>query len=347
MYWQVLLTTVGGTTAYGKRERMMSLNAAACKMAGTLGCGTLVPKVRPIVHKGRFGMAMDLAEGIEMFEFAGKESSPGGITMAQVCASLKSQDPAARKLALQAAGELLQKVTDLSWLDLLCGQGDRHSGNYLVQVDGATGSASVTAIDNDMSFPRYRTGLTRFSLDSGSVRAFEDQFKGQLRNGPLPGVKRKEDGTLEVDVALAPYDVVAWLRSHKGLNSFGQLPAVMSESMYKRLMDLDDEQIAVIKADLLGQMPEPNAQATADRLKELRAAAKSYEASGKVVADGDWMNRDVRDRIRDNTAKNDWLASEGNESSDVIHERVDSASSDYCRRDLFDMLTYDQEPGNG
>ena len=47
---------------------------------------------------------------------------------------------------------LREKTTDLQWLDALCGQVDRHAGNYIVQRDQQGQVTGVTGIDNDFAF---------------------------------------------------------------------------------------------------------------------------------------------------------------------------------------------------
>lgn len=47
---------------------------------------------------------------------------------------------------------LREKLTDLQWLDALCGQVDRHAHNYLVQTASDGAVTGVTGIDNDFAF---------------------------------------------------------------------------------------------------------------------------------------------------------------------------------------------------
>lgn len=44
------------------------------------------------------------------------------------------------------------ELVKLQLLDAICGQGDRHSSNYMLQYNHNTGEAIVTGIDNDQSF---------------------------------------------------------------------------------------------------------------------------------------------------------------------------------------------------
>ena len=93
------------------------------------------------------------------------------MTAWEVSNLLKSKNKKKRKYGQKIAAGLLQQATDLSWLDLLCGQSDRHMANYFVNVDRTTGKPTVFGIDNDMSFPRYKTGLTKFTFRGASARS--------------------------------------------------------------------------------------------------------------------------------------------------------------------------------
>ncbi len=64
---------------------------------------------------------------------------------------------------LQAS--LHEELNGLEWCDMLTGQGDRHSANYMLDIQGDT--AKVTGIDNDFAFGKTQTGLLTYDPDKG------------------------------------------------------------------------------------------------------------------------------------------------------------------------------------
>ncbi len=66
----------------------------------------------------------------------------------------KAADPAAKPDALSGDDPVLQRcLSKLTIIDALCGQVDRHPGNWFVQTDGAGHVVGVVGIDNDLAFP--------------------------------------------------------------------------------------------------------------------------------------------------------------------------------------------------
>jgi hypothetical protein len=64
---------------------------------------------------------------------------------------------------LQAS--LHEELNGLEWCDMLTGQGDRHSANYMVEIKGD--KAKVTGIDNDFAFGKNQTGLLAYDTAKG------------------------------------------------------------------------------------------------------------------------------------------------------------------------------------
>ncbi len=64
---------------------------------------------------------------------------------------------------LQAS--LHEELNGLEWCDMLTGQGDRHSANYMIDIQGDT--AKVTGIDNDFAFGKTQTGLLTYNPEKG------------------------------------------------------------------------------------------------------------------------------------------------------------------------------------
>ena len=72
----------------------------------------------------------------------------------------------------KVVGGLMRQTSRLEWFDLITGQGDRHGGNYFVEVDPRDFTVTLKGIDNDASFPAYRKGLRTFALDENTSTQF-------------------------------------------------------------------------------------------------------------------------------------------------------------------------------
>lgn len=316
------LIKAGGTDVYELRERSTSFNIATRYLAETFGIGNLVPGIQPLIHKGRYGIAMDVAKGTSVRKFRTNQVTDGR-SIKKIHDLYKSKVETERRRGERIVGDLLHGFTDLSWFDLLCGQSDRHCSNFFVHVDNDTDETTITAIDNDMAFSGYRTGLTKIKLTGKSAAQARLVAQGLVLDELTPGVEIN-DSYVEIDAMEAPEDLVEWLRRHKGLNSFGRLPAVMSETMYMKLNALDGSKLSDIRNELSRHMSSKGVAATMARLEELKKLARKYKKDGKVVANGDWTKPKTLKFIKDNM----------NEDMNC-----EDYSSDYCSRDLKDLLS--------
>lgn len=105
-----------------------------------------------------------LADRAAAFAEGKAKTGPGKLSASQV-RRLADADHA------KVAGELLRKTNRLEWFDLITGQGDRHGRNDMVDV-GEDLTVEVKAIDNDQSFPAYRTGLRTYRLEGAAAGIF-------------------------------------------------------------------------------------------------------------------------------------------------------------------------------
>lgn len=92
------------------------------------------------------------------------------IAKADVQVKLDYKDPTLRK-----------ELNKLQWLDALCGQGDRHCGNYFVERNANGQVTRVTGIDNDQSFGK---GLR----DPNGIMYKSDHFHHGFRGCSMPTV---------------------------------------------------------------------------------------------------------------------------------------------------------------
>ncbi|HET6469331.1 MAG TPA: hypothetical protein VFG43_13240 [Geminicoccaceae bacterium] len=100
-------------------------NVATSIMNDKLGV-RVVPKSQYAIHQGRLAVAMDKAPGVQAAKAAQK--LPPALTL---------HNP-----------NLQKACNELEWLDAIMGQGDRHDGNYHVEI-GKDGSVKLGGIDND------------------------------------------------------------------------------------------------------------------------------------------------------------------------------------------------------
>lgn len=158
------------------------LNLATMKTAKAFGLDDVVVKTTVGVHDGQSGIFMEKAPGISGKKFAGSlapssadsaEYSLGDI-MKMMKAPVGTEE---RSKGERISAELMRKTTRLEWLDIICGQGDRHRDNFFVHV-GKDGTVDVKGIDNDSCFSTHRTGLTTFVMKG--VRNYQ-LFKDTLR----------------------------------------------------------------------------------------------------------------------------------------------------------------------
>ena len=288
---------LGHADAYGPGYRgitTVNVNTAVNKVADCIGFGDLVVKSAATVHDGKFGLTMDFAKGVTANDF----------TWANAAAieKLKKDNPAGLR-TLQNG--LLRQTVDLQWLDLLVGQGDRHHKNYMIDADFTTGKVKVTGIDNDMSFPAYRTALTKIRIDPKSARGkrFQKKLEGfcqesgldpkarkAMLNEYLPGYNKDKPAELDVSRPL-PHELECALCDTFGFHSIG-LPPFMSETMCGKLIGLGEQpgKLEELKTSLESLLPKELATSTLGRLKEMIGLAKTYRDKGKVLKDDEWID---------------------------------------------------------
>jgi hypothetical protein len=111
----------------------------------------LAADVIPATFKAKHSHDAKALEGIVMEKVKGKDGKPEGITEIASAVNLKrfevEKDPVVRR-----------GLSNLYLLDAICGQVDRHKGNYIIEV--ASGKiAGVKAIDNDLAFGARYTDI--------------------------------------------------------------------------------------------------------------------------------------------------------------------------------------------
>lgn len=248
----------------GMTTNMANRNVATSRVANLIGLGDLVAQstlatVRDkATGQERKGSLMALAKGNEMQSEVNKNIR---------AKMLRVNDVTAReKMAKEMIAPTLQKeLSSLQVLDYLCGQGDRHRGNYFAtQKDGKY--EHLQGIDNDLSFS---TGV-----DS------EKQLKNKkIGGGYLGGMNWR----MVVDS-----------------NDNMTIPH-MDQQLADNILKLKEDELRFVLKDLLEDV---FIDQTIARLRKLQNAIKKEQEktnSNVFVKDGGWNENTLNDFISQST----------------------------------------------
>ena len=298
---------------YVPDQQIAHLNLATQDAAKALGAEDVSTSCSVGAHQGQYGLFMEKAPGVDAHAFGhGDPVPPGSLTSQQV----QGLDP--EKYA-RVVGGIMRGINRLEWLDLVTGQGDRHSRNYMIDVrDGSLPTVSVKGIDNDMCFPGYRTGLRTYTLKGRAVDSFNyalerfDPLSAAILLGPNSlrqvigrdrGVSSSDGGrtivldTTKFESAEAHYLTAAVL----GLQG-ASLPGYIDEEFYKQLVSLKAEEgqrndkRERYLASLARRIPPDAVDAARNRLDEAIRLAEEFrrDPSGRVVSEEEFMDPKVQ-----------------------------------------------------
>jgi hypothetical protein len=163
-----------------ENDARMSVRNVATKAMDDLCKFDLVPQTRYAMIGGELGVVMGFAGGVAPEVLVTEVANDQEKTMVRLYKDLVDSDDMTQKAfdEVMAEGQLYYRedgvlmgkhtasitgidfddpnlrrdLTKLQLLDALCGQGDRHGGNYVVQLDENGKYRSLKAIDNDQSF---------------------------------------------------------------------------------------------------------------------------------------------------------------------------------------------------
>ena len=191
-----------GTYIDTQAPRFALRNIATSKLHPLLCQDCKVPKTGLSTYQGRLGLVMDIAKGHKPYPIA----ENGGIT-----SSLKT-DPA-------FATEVAKGLVETEWFDLLCGQQDRHAGNYLIDDKG-----KVTLIDNDQSFHPGNTDTLFSNVKSadgnwmspwpGEPVLIDRQTYNKLQKLTAQDIREKLTGLLPTNEIESTVQRLAKLKKH-------------------------------------------------------------------------------------------------------------------------------------
>ena len=103
------------------------VNLAVQQTANRLGLNDVMVTTKAGTHKGRFGMFMEKAPGLTGKKYLKANEEKVGEGKLSMTA-LRTLDEA--KFS-KVVGRLMRQANRLMWFDILTGQGDRHSDNYM------------------------------------------------------------------------------------------------------------------------------------------------------------------------------------------------------------------------
>lgn len=314
------LASVGNTKlslfkdGYESTPQALKLNLASTVIARRLGCSNRLTKTSAMFHDGKLGIGMTYASGDEANSFVNK----GKNTLDDL---LESENPALRRKGLRIGNDIVRQTIDLQWLDLLAGQGDRHSKNYKIDIDANSNPPStvVTGIDNDMCMAKYRTGLTRMQLSKERRKDIRDELiktintcKIRYANQSAKKVADKmmrdyfnKDGEIDFNqTPPLPPELVAALGKVTGVKSLC-VPKAMSQAMFESLKaiaeDATGESRQAFIDEIAALLPPANAKAFAARLDNLLALVRD----GKITVIPEptdenptpWLAQDVANNL--------------------------------------------------
>lgn len=310
------LTTSYSTHFEGMSKNMefTRVNLAVNDTANTLGLNDVMVTTKAGTHKGRFGMFMEKAPGLEVADYRKADSGKVGEGKLSISDLRNLEDEKFGKVM----GRMMRQTNRLMWFDILTAQSDRHGHNYFLEIDKNTLEVSVKGIDNDASYGVLRTGLKTFNFPAGSsaLDVFlsyladfassspdEQGYIDQIRNDP--GIKVNNDKSIDIDLDKVQNrkSILAILNSC-GIKSVA-VPEEMDKELHDKLVALapdapDGGAARAAYLDSLATRLGADSQqykCAVKRLDEAIAHARKLNSEGKVYSAEQWEKRDIQKSI--------------------------------------------------
>ena len=290
---------------YRPETQVAHLNVATAKAAEHFGLGDLMVKTTVGVLDGQYGTFMEKAPGETCSDFLKRvEKQPGCLTPKEIRHLPDEQYG-------KVLGRIVRQTNRLEWFDMLTGQGDRHSRNYMIQVKSDL-TVTVKCIDNDACYPAYRTGLRKVVLDPARARYFKSLYDGIVNEYPPelrdeirrklesdPGIKALPGNRLEVDPSKFAAGELHWAFRRVTGSDCDVLPSYIDEDLYNHLVAMapGSEAREAYRQDLLKRLPADAVESAMLRLDEAIALAERFKNEGKVISAEDFEKREVQKSI--------------------------------------------------
>ena len=368
---------LAGNKGFNAAIHTLKTNLSANVIANRLGLGKRVTKTTALYHGGNFGIGMSFAPGFA----PGDEDETHIEKRADYVLGTMLGDtehPEQGVIAKPAIGDLVHQTVDLQWLDLLTGQGDRHSSNYFIHWNKDDG-VIVTGIDNDVCMGKDRIGLTKIQLDAEKRDYLYNSLLALVTSAPerygLAG-NLNEDDLNTAAMALVdswledclttqestdstrlyvldfskdiPFEVLANLRDVLGVPTLA-VPKVMSRSLFDTLNALRQnakEKEAFIQ-EIEELMPKENVEAFKQRLEDMLDLVANHEENGlTIVEDHEWLSKKIRTAMAPKVPKMKGMVDPGM-TEDEMRRLVDPsgyanyATTNFAFRDMPELM-YDE-----
>ena len=291
----------GKGTAYRKSQQTVNLNIATKSAANALGCGNLIVNYKAGTHDGTFGFFMDKAKGRSAHDLAGKGGSKtdeAGLTGKEI----SNLEAGERR---RVKGEVMRQLNSLQWLDIITGQLDRHSDNYFIHVDRQTHNVTVSGIDNDACYSKFRIGVGTFALDADRSAQFYDELVKVLRNAGVRNPDNEAKRLLREDPSITQQGnnitvnalkvtskaIISALAETTGVKSIA-VPDKIDRDFYNHLMELKNNADArkAYLDSIRSRIGSENLAAAEARLNDVIAHAERLAGEHKIVEGDKWGN---------------------------------------------------------
>jgi hypothetical protein len=219
---------------------------------GSMGIKKGIPEMYPAEHMRTLAMyELDKALGSDVLPpvFLAKHGGKIGTVMAKVMGKAGGKSGKALKQP-----DVQRSLSKLYLLDIIAGQVDRHSGNYILEVKGGV-IKGVRGIDLDLAFGEKYTG------------ADVEDYNQTIAEG------NRLQGSSDKDEQEEGRKMIREVRNA----TRGKMPVELEEidqSFAKRIIEIAETGQQKIRDALGGLLPEAEINATIDRLKSLAKVLK-------------------------------------------------------------------------
>ena len=194
-------------------------------------------------------------------------------------------------------GQLMQQLNQLQWLDLLTAQGDRHAGNYKIEID-KNDNVTVKGIDNDMAFLKWRVGLTKVKFSGKNLAKLNQNFSPEQYKAYCVSDANNPQEVI-LDFSKMPPDAVTQYRIIIGLHGM-KIPDYIDENLKNSFLDLQKKvtQNPDALQQVLGKNLPPLAiEQLKGRLQEICAMLNEPNGPIKVIPSEKWTEKATQDSM--------------------------------------------------
>lgn len=318
-----------GKLGYDPLVRVAQINVAAKQVASALQCGNVLSQASVGVHDGQFGLFMECAPGKTAAEFdtlQEEEDTPPVVTTQNGVALTPTGLYAhlhKEGLMDTARANMQRGLCNLEWADMLCGQGDRHQSNYLVNINPDTAEVHVTGIDNDASFGRLMVGAAQVDVSGTTFSRLHDLASTVFVNG---------EERLIVDMSELDDSDKMRVRNVFGFNQMS-VPELIDKTTFDALMAIDETTYAeMLSTNLDGEA----VRSALLRLRDAKSFAMTLEDNGRVVTD--WSSDSVPLQQGNPSGERVSITEMLNRTRNTALRSGNSASLGFYMRDFANLL---------